>query len=218
MEVFKIPYIYKITNDINNKVYIGKTRGSINKRWEGHLRDYKKKRCEKRPLYDAMNKYGVEHFRIELIEETINPEEREKYWIAYYDSFKSGYNATMGGDGKPYIDRDLVIKTYSELGTCKATAFAINTTAETVSTILKENNITIIPTQEHIKKKYAKRVLMLSKECVPLKTFPSLREAARYLQISNIVSGKHLNGVVEHISEVCRKKRKTAYGYKWEYI
>ena len=133
-----MPYIYKITNDINNKIYIGKTRLSIEKRWKEHLNDYNKRRNEKRPLYDAMNKYGIEHFHIEKIEETNNPEEREKYWIEYYGSFKNGYNATIGGDGKPYIDRELVIKTYLELNTCKATASALGINEETVSKILKE--------------------------------------------------------------------------------
>ena len=74
-----------------------------------------KERNEKRPLYSAMNKYGVENFTVETIEETDNPEEREKYWIEYYGSFKNGYNATMGGDGKKYIDYDLVIATYKEI-------------------------------------------------------------------------------------------------------
>ena len=51
-----------------------------------------------------MNKYGIEHFHIELIEETDNPEEREIYWIEKLGSFKNGYNATLGGDGKKYLD------------------------------------------------------------------------------------------------------------------
>ena len=71
-------YIYKITNDINNKIYIGKTNFSIEKRWKEHLKTYKRENIEKRPLYNAMNKYGIEHFHIEQIEETDNPEEREK--------------------------------------------------------------------------------------------------------------------------------------------
>ena len=61
-----MPYIYKITNTINNKVYIGKTVASIEERWKEHCHDYKRHRCEKRPLYAAMRKYGVEHFQIEL--------------------------------------------------------------------------------------------------------------------------------------------------------
>ena len=59
-----------------------------------------------------MRKYGIEHFHIELIEETDNPEEREVYWIEQKQSFKYGYNATMGGDGRKYIDYDLVVATY----------------------------------------------------------------------------------------------------------
>ena len=59
-----------------------------------------------------MRKYGIEHFHIELIEETDNPEEREVYWIEQKQSFKYGYNATMGGDGQKYIDYDLVVATY----------------------------------------------------------------------------------------------------------
>lgn len=213
-----MPYIYKITNDINNKIYIGKTRLSIEKRWKEHLNDYSKRRNEKRPLYDAMNKYGIEHFHIEEIEETNNPEEREKYWIEYYGSFKNGYNATIGGDGKPYIDRELVIKTYLELNTCKATASALGINEETVSKILKENNIAITSAQEYNKKNYSKQVLMLSNQNTPLKTFSSLSDAARYLQTNNISKDKNLNGIVSHIGKVCNGKRKSAYGYKWKLI
>ena len=58
-------YIYKITNDINNKVYVGKTNLTIEKRFREHCTDSKKFTIEKRPLYNAMNKYGIEHFHIE---------------------------------------------------------------------------------------------------------------------------------------------------------
>ena len=82
-------YIYKITNNINGKIYIGKTEFSVEKRFREHCLDYKKERFEKRPLYSAMNKYGIENFSVETIEETDNPEEREKYWIEYFGSFKT---------------------------------------------------------------------------------------------------------------------------------
>ena len=74
-------YIYQIINDINQKVYIGKTEFSIEERFKEHCRDAFKDRNENRPLYAAMRKYGIEHFHIELIEETQEPEEREIYWI-----------------------------------------------------------------------------------------------------------------------------------------
>ena len=53
-------YIYKITNDINDKIYIGKTNFSIEKRFQEHCKDAFRKRNEKRPLYNAMKKYGIE--------------------------------------------------------------------------------------------------------------------------------------------------------------
>lgn len=74
-------YIYVITNDINNKQYVGKTNSTIKQRFQEHIRDSRKRKNEKRPLYNAMNKYGIEHFSIKQLEECL-PEEasiKEKY-------------------------------------------------------------------------------------------------------------------------------------------
>ena len=140
-----MPYIYKIINDINNKVYIGKTISTIQKRWAEHCSDYKKMRCEKRPLYNAMNKYGIDHFNIVLVEETdiSSLNDREKYWIKYYDSYRNGYNGTTGGDGRSYLDYDLICSLYQELGTCKQVAAKLNIDEGHVSTILKACGIKI---------------------------------------------------------------------------
>lgn len=59
-------FIYKITNLINNKCYIGKTERTINERWKEHL---KKSKSLDLPLYRALNKYGIDNFQIEQIEE-----------------------------------------------------------------------------------------------------------------------------------------------------
>ena len=75
-------YIYKITNIKNDKIYIGKTNNTIEKRFQKHCQDSKILHCENRPLYKAMNKYGVNNFKVEKVEEC-SPEtasEREKYW------------------------------------------------------------------------------------------------------------------------------------------
>ena len=61
-------YIYQITNKINNKIYIGKTEFSIEKRFKEHCKDAYDNKKEKRPLYAAMRKYGIENFEISLIE------------------------------------------------------------------------------------------------------------------------------------------------------
>ena len=129
-------YIYQIQNDINNKIYVGKTEFSIEKRWKEHCSDYKKEEYRHRPLYKAINKYGIEHFHISLLEETNNPEERERYWIEKLNSFKYGYNATMGGEGKKYIDWDLVVSVYKEVKNQKKTADLLNINETTVRNIL----------------------------------------------------------------------------------
>lgn len=67
--VFEMAFIYVITNQINNKQYIGKTNSLIEKRFQEHICDSRKSRCEKRPLYDAMNKYGTENFSVKRLEE-----------------------------------------------------------------------------------------------------------------------------------------------------
>lgn len=89
--------IYKIYNDINDKLYIGQTVQSLLCRWQQHIRDSKKLDTH---FYRAVRKYGIEHFMIEAIETNTPVEkldEREIYWIKYYDSYLNGYNSTPGG-------------------------------------------------------------------------------------------------------------------------
>lgn len=66
-------YIYKIVNDINDKIYVGKTERTLEQRFNEHCYEMNRRVEENRPLYAAMRKYGVEHFHIELIEETNSP-------------------------------------------------------------------------------------------------------------------------------------------------
>lgn len=209
-------YIYQIINDINNKIYIGKTEFSIDKRFKEHCSDAFKERNEKRPLYSAMRKYGIEHFHIELIEETDNPEEREKYWIEQKQSFKKGYNATFGGDGKKYLDYDLIIASYKEIKSVKDTAISLGISSDSVSNILRANNISIITSSEVIKKKYGKVVNMYDLQNTFLKTFPSVNAAAKYM-VENNLTGCKMTTIKQHITEVCMGKRKTAAKFKWKY-
>ena len=62
-------YIYVITNNINNKQYVGKTNLSIQKRFQEHINDSKQQIKEHRPLYNAFNKYGINNFSIRILEE-----------------------------------------------------------------------------------------------------------------------------------------------------
>lgn len=209
-------YIYQIINDINNKIYIGKTEFSIDKRFKEHCSDAFKERNEKRPLYSAMRKYGIEHFHIELIEETDNPEEREKYWIEQKQSFKNGYNATLGGDGKKYLDYDLIIASYKEIKSIKDTAISLGISSDSVSNVLRANNISIITSSDVIQKKYGKVVNMYDLQNTFLKTFPSVNAAAKYM-VENNLTGCKMTTIKQHITEVCMGKRKTAAKFKWKY-
>ena len=108
-----VGWIYKITNQVNMKMYFGKTEDNDpTDRWKEHIRDSHKRRCEKRPLYDAFNKYGVENFKFEVVDQTDDPDdlcELEKFYINKYRTYVgfkdcNGYNATLGGDGKCYLN------------------------------------------------------------------------------------------------------------------
>ncbi len=91
--------IYKIWNDVNDSLYIGQTIRTLNARWSQHKQASK---TNDNHLYLAMRKYGVEKFHIEEIEEVDDAllNERECYWIQYYNTYYDGYNSTLGGDGR----------------------------------------------------------------------------------------------------------------------
>lgn len=97
--------IYSITNTINGKRYIGKAK-SIEDRWKDHTYKSRWKRFPNKTLYKAFQKYGVENFKFEIIEECEESiqNDRERFWISYYNSKKNGYNETDGGDGGETYD------------------------------------------------------------------------------------------------------------------
>lgn len=131
-------FIYRIVNKVNGKSYIGKTESTVEKRFKQHLAEYKKERCKDRPLYRAFLKYGTENFTVETLEETENAVEREIYWIEFYDTFSKGYNATKGGDGKPYIDEEIVLNVLFENSlNCNQAAKKLQINYETVVKIAK---------------------------------------------------------------------------------
>lgn len=89
--------IYKITNDINDKIYIGQTTRSLEIRKQQHLNSVYKLNTH---LYCAMRKYGVEHFKFEIIctANSIDElNELEEYYIRKYNSVNCGYNMSYGG-------------------------------------------------------------------------------------------------------------------------
>ena len=110
--------IYKITNTINGKSYIGQSV-DVERRWkqekkdsinvESHSYDY--------PLMKAFRKYGIKNFSFEIIEECEVKElnDKEIYWIKFYDTFFHGYNQTFGGDTPSRQPKEKIIGIISDL-------------------------------------------------------------------------------------------------------
>jgi len=91
-------YVYKITNKINGKFYIGKTVNPLYVRFSQHKHLALKKK-ENIYFYNAIRKYGIESFQIELIETLDNNDKltlRERYWIK---KLNPDYNLSEGGEG-----------------------------------------------------------------------------------------------------------------------
>lgn len=211
-------YIYKITNLINNKCYIGKTEKQMpEQRFQEHLQTMD--RFPERPLYRAIKKYGFKSFSFEVIEETNNAEEQEKYWIKFYGSYGSaGYNATLGGDGKKLLDYNKIIEDYQILQNITKVAENNNCDLSAVADILKANGVILLSAKEVNKNYYGKKVLMLDKNTLEIvESFNSQMEGAIFLKengFSNIADVKNLSC---KIGEVCRGKRKSCSGFKWRY-
>ena len=92
-------YIYKITNLINGKIYVGQTSRTPEIRFSEHVHadSY---------IGSAIRKYGRANFKIEVLEECESKKEldnREQYWIARFESMgPNGYNLTEGGNDRNY--------------------------------------------------------------------------------------------------------------------
>ena len=89
-------WIYKITNIQNNKVYIGQTIRPIEQRFKRHMNDALNNILDTH-FARAIRKYGKENFIIEQIDIAQTQEElnqKEQYWIQYYNSVNEGYNET----------------------------------------------------------------------------------------------------------------------------
>lgn len=127
-------FIYKITNKVNGKSYIGQTRYTVEFRWRQH--QHKKDNVY---FHNAVHKYGVENFIVETLEECEYKDlnSREIFYIAKYDTFRNGYNLTIGGDGNKRL---LLDDKYDEICSLYLAGFSSNK----IATLYKVDKASIV--------------------------------------------------------------------------
>lgn len=207
-------YIYKITNLINNKIYVGQTRFTINKRFQQHIYQAGK-RQHSFPLYRAMQKYGVENFIIEPLEEIQDEtllNEREIYWIKKLDSYiknNKGYNSTYGGEGNPIIDKLEVFLLWDQGLSVQEIANQLNHDRSSIRNILQTYEKYSIDQSNkrgdlaQAKNRF-KKIEQYSLSGEYLATYYNMTEAERQTKVSH----KNIWGAANH-------KQKTAGGFQW---
>ena len=198
-----IGYIYIVENDINNKVYIGKTIHTLKERLRQHVADAKHNAHYRSHFYNAIRKYGEEHFYIRELyryesddREDLNKHlyKKEREYIQEFDSYNNGYNSTLGGEGVDGLIGELnhfYGKTHSEK------------TKKMIGEKSKERNaIKATHTKEAISKRAASRSERMQKKIFTEK------ELSQFKAMSENKKGKPLSReAIEKGLETKRKRR-----------
>lgn len=200
--------IYRITNLVNGKIYIGKTSESFLKRFRKHLANAKHVR-DGSQLGKAIRKYGEENFYIGIIVDKVPIyflDAFERYWIHHYNSLHAGYNCTVGGDGgsRPWTDKQRQTVSQSRKGvviSAETRAKISNTLKATPMTA--EHKAKMTAARSKIPHPMARKVL-----CVETgQIFPHGKAAADWL-------GHSSNS---NIHNACKGRRPKVGGYTWKY-
>ena len=207
-------YIYCITNTINNKKFVGKTLMSIEKRFSEHIKDSKRRKMEKRPLYNAMNKYGADKFTIEILEEVNSESElsdREIYWIEKLGTYgRTGYNATKGGDGKQYYDHEEIARLI-ELGyTNKQIITKLGCCIDIIRSVSSTYGLIVRRSTANLIGKFDSNGVLLDV------FYGSIHAAKKLYEELNPSFTEH--AVECQIRRCCVGKIKSAYGFVWKYL
>lgn len=204
-------FIYCIKNDINDKVYIGKTVYTVNQRFKRHLQDARNHKCNSK-LHKAILKYGEEHFYPIIIEECSDKEvfDKEKYYIQLYDSVKNGYNISYGGEGESQVDFQEIEQLFLQGKYIKEIAKITGHTTKTISSRLKAAGYTIPSTTKGMTPTNKGEGVHIQFQNLE---FSSLTTLAEYLKENvDVFKDKEIITIIKGISK--NSKRGTKYcGY-----
>ena len=183
--------IYKITNQINGKSYVGQTVKSAEERWKEHQQHAfgTHENDQNKTLYKAIRKYGLENFTFEVLQDNINNfedlDKAEIYWIDFYNSFVTGYNETLGGQQYHCIlPNKEIIEDYYKTRSARKTAKNFGIDHSTVDAILNANNIPRFSFRQAAGKR-----LRVSKENFEIE-FDSVKDCAEWFVNNNICKTK----------------------------
>ena len=113
-----------------------------------------------------MKKYGYKHFNIKEIEEVPDNllNEREKYWIKFYNSYYSGYNSTLGGDGYISTDDNGIIELWNKGYSIIDIEKELNTSHYAITKTLNKYNISILERNSRAHIQEGKQIIALDKK------------------------------------------------------
>ena len=204
-----IGIIYKITNDVNNKVYIGQTTSLIENRWERHCEE-----LDNTKFHKAIKEIGKEHFTISVIEKPLvkDLDEREIYWISKYNSYLNGYNSTIRGrDISLYNwDEEEIINLYHQEKSARKVAKIIRCDHSTIDTILNKNCI-----KRYTRADQASKPLYFKKGN-EFYEFHNTTEAAQWLMDNGYTTVKNRKIVRQEITLRLREHREY-FGFEVNY-
>lgn len=211
-----MPYIYKIENQINHKVYIGKTLYTIERRYSQHLDNAKRSYLQHLPLYAAMIKYGVDNFKVFEVEYVENYKElsqKEIYWVKYFQSYEKGYNATRGGDGSLLYDYEIIWDFWESGLTIKEISEEVGCNDFVVRTVLTLHNIS---TEERKERSYYRQLDSHRPYQRPVyKIDPNTNKILEEFE-SVSSAARSVNGDNSTLSKIC-DTNKIGYGFRWKY-
>lgn len=215
--------IYKITNILNDKIYIGQTKTPLEERMRKHYSNAKNKK-DIIGIDAAIQKYGKHNFKIDILTYCDDNllDELEKYYISKYNSFSGyGYNLTPGGQDHSTwlgLDEQLVIDKYQELKNITETANYFNCCDKTISNILHKNNVFIE------NKGYSNLQIGVEKMKKPIKiieldkTFDSMMDCGQWLIDNNYSKAKDKETAKNGIRRALKKERNGYCGLHFELI
>lgn len=147
--------IYKITNKLNGHSYIGQTIQNVKERFYQHCATKCDKAVLNMAVHKAIQKYGKENFTLEILEEIDSTllNDKEKYWIEYFDTYKNGYNETLGGQGgaKPFksLNEQEIINQYNQGKSLRQIGRLFNVDKQTIKGVLIRNKIVLYSTRTY---------------------------------------------------------------------